>query len=435
MLPRAAAAVLALALALGTVATTNAVPAQADSVPSGHFSISSAIGERIPGYIPTSATITLLATDTAAPTGTVTLTIGDTTITTTLRPADDPLHSFAIFSVPGLEPGAHTMVLTYSGDSIYPAKQLISMPVSVLKVATNMELTADPPVLGEDFVLTATVTSVTAASTPTGTVELKVGTRDYAVMLTPSGRPGAAIATLALSDLAPGAVSVTGVYRGSDIHYATAAVATFNPAPRPVAIGIAGAVVGSALDLHAYVAERGTATRATGELNTGVVEFFANGDSLGTGSVSDGTASLATADLPAGDYVVLARYSDASGVYAASDSSILRLTIVPPVPVPSPQPTTDPEPSPLPTSDATPELTPAPTPTTSPTAEPTTTPEPTPTVAPTATAADQENTSATPAQAEQSALATTGGSGLGLGLLAIAGALLIAGTVLRRRRV
>lgn len=459
VLPRAVAAVLTLILALGTAYTASAPAAQADTVPYRTVYLSGTFPNFLFAFTPASSTVLLSVDDAPAPTGTVTLTVGGETSTSTLNVDEATLRSYANVPIPALTPGIYTLEYFYSGDSVYAPRIVKSTPIEVLSVATAMQLAAGPLVPGEDFVVTATVHSAVTESTPTGTVEMSfpLSGRSYAVSLSPGPRPGVATATLTLSNLGQEAVTMTAFYSGSDIHHSSSASATFAPTPtvpRPVTVDLTGTVVGSTLELSADVAELGTTTRAAGVRDAGEVEFFANGDRLGTIAVTGGTAALTTADLSVGDYDVFATYTDASSTYADATSATRRLTIAAPEPVPTPEPSTEPVPTPEPSTEPapspepstepvpTPEPSAEPVPSPEPSAEPAPSPEPTaeptppasaePTVTPTAAVTPDASADAPTTQTAQPVLAATGGSGLGL--LGIAGALLLGGIVLRRRR-
>jgi hypothetical protein len=127
-------------------------------------------------------------------------------------------------SVPGMDPGHHTISIVSTGDANFRSSTA-SYDQVVDKVPSSITVTASPnPVLfGSQTTLTATVTGA-ASGTPTGTVTFKdgatvLGTSPVATV------GGAQKASLAISTLAAGAHSITATYSG-DVRFASSTTAS-----------------------------------------------------------------------------------------------------------------------------------------------------------------------------------------------------------------
>src|SRR5262249_20045119 len=107
--------------------------------------------------------------------------------------------------------------------------------------------------------------------------------------------------------------------------------------------------VGAVVDLTVTVTAQGTTTAPTGS-----VDFVdtTTGIDLGTATLSDGTASLSTADLAVGSHTIDARYRGA-GSFNASDGTTSVSVNAAPVPDPGPPPVPPVDPTPLAPTDTT----------------------------------------------------------------------------------
>jgi hypothetical protein len=169
---------------------------------------------------------------------------------------------------------------------------------------------------GVPVTLTAQVTGVTI---PSGTVSFLTS----GVILGTGTLNGAGIATLSTSNLPVGSNQVQAVYNGNETQGLSASsVNTLTVLPQLVTTvtsleGPGSPGGGSAKFTVSVVGNSG------GTTPTGTVQFMANGTSLGSTSLSGGTATF-SADLPKGGVSVQAVYSGDSN-YLGSSSNILQM--------------------------------------------------------------------------------------------------------------
>jgi hypothetical protein len=140
------------------------------------------------------------------PSGTVTFSDGNTTLTTVNLTGGS-----ASFSTSTLAVGAHSLVASYSGDSSFNTSISPPVLVQVSKTPTTTVLSATPTSSnpGQAVTLTAKVTS-TAAGTLTGTVTFLDGTAAIGAPVSVANGS----ATTTTSSLTAGSHSLTAVYSG-----------------------------------------------------------------------------------------------------------------------------------------------------------------------------------------------------------------------------
>ena len=195
----------------------------------------------------------------------------------------------------------------------------VLLNTTLTTTATALSSSLNPSVLGESVTFTATVTGNPAfyKGTPSGTVTFKDGTT---ALGSPAALNGSGVATLATSTLAVGTQSITAVYSG-DTHFETST----SPALQQV---VQGAATTTALSVSPGAAAVGgkvtlTATVASGKNvppNGETVTFESGSAKLGTGTLSNGTATFTSTTIPAGVYSVVASYPG-DGNFGASMSS------------------------------------------------------------------------------------------------------------------
>ena len=158
---------------------------------------------------------------------------------------------------------------------------------------------------------------------PTGNITYTLdGVSQPSVALTPSGSNG--VATFILpGTLSVGTHSVLVNYAG-DNNYAASTPTGFTLTVKPdntkttLVANPTSAVYGSSVMLTATV--KNTSASPNTPVPTGTVTFLSNGTSIGTGTVTNGVATLTTSALPAGTDNLTASYG-ATTDYAASTSS------------------------------------------------------------------------------------------------------------------
>ncbi len=220
---------------------------------------------------------------------------------------------------------SESSTLTDNTPSGASTQQAIPFLGTGLRYATATTLLAapSPSTYGQSVMLTATVTS--SGGTPGGTVTFYNGSTSLGTgTLNSSGA-----ATLATTALPVGGNSLTASY-GVTAKYAastsTATTATVTAATTTTTLSASptSASYGQSVTLTATVT-------SSGGTPTGTVTFYDGSTSLGTGTLnSSGVATLlATTSLPVGSDSVTAGYN-ATTDYAASVSSAVTLTMIPP---------------------------------------------------------------------------------------------------------
>ena len=266
--------------------------------------------------------------------------------------------------------GTHSITATYGGDADFlSSASATPFEVTVIApaVSTATSLTGAPSAAeeGDPVELTANVSAVLPALArssdpiPTGTVEFLEGTTSLGTATLDDGT-----ASLTLTSLAPGTHRITARYPGGDGFEASESEDPFTVTitARPMSIASRTTVsaspdraeAGSEVALVAHVStspvERpapASARAADASAPTGSVEFFADGASVGTASLSDGTATLKTSSLAVGTHRITAAYRG-DGVFASSESdqaatvTVVAKPSVKPTPTPTPKPTAKP---------------------------------------------------------------------------------------------
>ena len=250
--------------------------------------------------------VTFTATITPAPPAneTVTFTDGASTLGTA------PLNAAgtATLATNALTVGSHTISASYAGDSSFLASSGSTVQV-VNKASTSVLVTSSDgaAVFGESISFTATVTATApGAGTVDGTVQFKVDGVNLDGTVTLSGGTATSIATTTLS---VGSHTVTAVYSGS---------ANFNGATGTLAqtVGKAGtttvvtstpnpSVFGQMVTLTATVS---AVAPGAGTPGGSSVTFTDGSNTLGTATLSGGTATFMTSALAVGSHTIGARY-------------------------------------------------------------------------------------------------------------------------------
>ena len=259
------------------------------------------------------ATVTVTA-GTMTPAGSVTFTSGGTPLGTA------PLNSRGAATLTRtLPPGNYQIVATYAGNTDANGSASAPFPLTVVQATTKTALIISPTpgLVTRPITFTARVTG--NGSTPTGNVNFTAnGNLIGAAPLNASG-----VATLVTSTLPLGNYAVAATYQGdANDTGSTASTAlsvvlattntTVTASPRP-------ALVGQTITFTAKVA-------GNGGTPTGTVNFLANGNVLGAGTLNAGTATFTDAGLAAGTYTVTADYlgdsADAASVSGAASEVI-----------------------------------------------------------------------------------------------------------------
>jgi hypothetical protein len=264
-------------------------------------------------------TATVPPSGATAPTGAVSFLDGATQIGTGTLSGNPGV---ATFTTAALAMGTHSITVSYPGDSYNgPSVSLpLSQVVKLAQTATAVTATPSPGIAGGPETITATVTVTAGSGTPTGTVTFTSGTTQLGSA--PLTNAGTATITPAL---AQGSYQIVATYNGDANHQGSASA--------PLALTVVQATTQTALTVTpnpalvlAPITFTATVT-GNGGTPTGSVNFLANGNVIGTGTVSPaGTATFNISTLAAGAYVITASYSgDAND--AASTSLPISLTV------------------------------------------------------------------------------------------------------------
>ncbi|MBD9510839.1 Ig-like domain repeat protein [Ensifer sp. ENS10] len=167
------------------------------------------------------------------------------------------------------------------------------------------------PVLGTSVTLTATLAG---GASPTGTVTFKNGSTTLG-----TGSVSGTTAAFSTAALAVGAQSITAEYSGDGNNAAAVSAAV------TVTVGqVAPTVTVSASNSNPVLGASVTFTASLvgGASPTGSVTFKNGSTTLGTGSVSDTTATFSTAALSVGAHFITAEYSGDSNNAAATSGAV-----------------------------------------------------------------------------------------------------------------
>ncbi|WP_345464141.1 ExeM/NucH family extracellular endonuclease [Nocardioides marinquilinus] len=218
-------------------------------------------------------------------TGTVTVKNGDTVIGTASLENGTATVPVAALS---LAPGQYTFDLEYSGDDNYTS-DTGSVTVTVVKAAATVSATVTPakPVVGKDRARVAVTVNATGV-TPTGTVEVRQGTKVLGSATLSSGK-----ATIVLPVFKTAGNQALQVRYLGDANVAAAAT--------PKTVSVAKATPSMTVTAPAKVKRNATPTvsvklAATGLTVTGKVQFKYNGRTV-TKTLSGQKASLKLAKL------------------------------------------------------------------------------------------------------------------------------------------
>ncbi|MFZ0251905.1 MAG: Ig-like domain repeat protein [Acidimicrobiales bacterium] len=256
----------------------------------------------------------------ADPTGSVTFTdngtttLGSSTLSTT---AGVTTASILVTTLPV---GSDSISASYGGGTGFgPSSSLTSAPVSVAMSPTTLGLgsATNPSTFGQSVTFTATVFTTTGSG-ETGTVTFFDNGGSIGTGSVSNGQ-----ATLTTSALAVATHPITASYSG-DANFIGSTTTSevsqvVNQAPTSLSLqsSLNPSTSGQSVTFTA------TVTPTTGSGETGTVTFFDNGGSIGTGSVSNGQASLITSALAAGTHPITASYGGDSDFVGSSTAGAL----------------------------------------------------------------------------------------------------------------
>ncbi len=215
----------------------------------------------------------------------------------------------ATLTVSSLPAGTYTMTATYSGDSAFAGSSstssvIVTVAAGVATLAGSFSPATVP--YGSDAVLTATASfAATSIGGPSGTLVAKIAGvtgATYTQTLAASTTSPSSVAVFTFPAPPPGVYTVTVSCPAADVFSCAGPVAipfTVVRGGTTTALTLTppGPLAGQPVTITATIRNAGDDTRAY--TFTGTVQFFANNQLLGTGTVSGVTASISAA-LPAG---------------------------------------------------------------------------------------------------------------------------------------
>jgi hypothetical protein len=255
------------------------------------------------------------------PSGTVTFADGTKTLGTSA------LSTFGVatFTTTTLSVASHSITARYGGDANFTASTSATLTQTVIKDATQTSLATsiNPTVFGHAVSFTATVTAKWPGSgSPGGTVTFEDGSTVLATIGLSGGQ-----ASFTTSALAAGSHTITAVYGGSagfKSSTSTTLTQTVNQAASTTAVvsslnpSISGQAVTFTATVSAVAPGAGTAT--------GTVTFLDGASTLGTASLSGGSAAFTTSSLAVGTHSIKVRYSGDAN-FTSSTSAVLTQTV------------------------------------------------------------------------------------------------------------
>jgi hypothetical protein len=262
------------------------------------------------------ATVSPNAPGSGGPTGTVTFSLG----ATTLGPPVPLNGNTASFTIVGpLAAGKHLIKATYSGDANFKTSAgTVTQTVNEDGTTTSVVSSANPSVVGQSVTFTATVVSnVPDSGVPTGTVTFKDGVTKLGTV-TLSG--GTALFSTAKLAIGSHAITVTyndhGNFLTSDATLSQMVIA--DNTTTSVMSSLNPSTVGQFVTFTATVGANSPGSGTP----TGMVTFYDGMTAIGTATLSGGTAKFKTSALAVGSHPITAMYGGDTN-FTTSTSDVL----------------------------------------------------------------------------------------------------------------
>lgn len=294
-------------------ASTSAVLSQMVSPVSTITSVVSSINPSALGQlISLDVTVNAVNTGLVIPNGTVTASYGSTILGTGSLDPNGKI-SFLTSSLPA---GTLPIIITYAGNSNFsPSSTTLAQTVTKGTTTTTLVSSLNPSHVGESLTLTATV--IGSSGTPNGTVSFfdgstLIGTQTLA----------GTTASLTTSSLVLGAHNIRAIFSG-DNSYAgsTSAVLVQNVIQATTSVAVTSSVNPTEFGQQTIFTANVAVVLGSGT-PTGTITFKEGTNTIGTGSVSGGVATLAYSTLPLGTHAITAVYNGDVN-YAVSTSPAL----------------------------------------------------------------------------------------------------------------
>lgn len=264
------------------------------------------------------ATIAVISPGAGTPTGTVTFKDGATTIGT-----GSVVSGVATLITGGLTAGTHILSAVYGGDVDFATSTSANLTQVVNKANTVTALASslNPSKFGQSVTFTASVSATSPGSgTPTGTVTFRNGATTIG-----TGTLSGGVATFVTSSLPVGSYSITAVYAGdTGFNTSTSTVLTQVVNQGTTTTTLASnnnpAIFGQPITFTATVAV------ATGVGTvSGTVSFLDGATTVGTGTISNGVATLTLSNFSVGSHSVKAVYNGDTNFTTSTSSTITQI--------------------------------------------------------------------------------------------------------------
>jgi hypothetical protein len=270
--------------------------------------------------VPVGTTVIFTATVTGSngqtPTGSVTFKDGGTALGTSPLGAGN----MASFSTSTLAPGPHTITAVYGGDgsSTTSTSSPITETVGQLTTTTSVVSSANPTSAGATIQLTATV-AISGSAAPDGAITGVVAFTTGGTTLGTANVNASGVAVLSTNALNAGSQPVVATYNGNTNYAGSSSISIVE-----VVNQTATTTSASATPLSPQAGQTVTVTAtitSTTIAPPGSVTFTENGVSLGTGTLTNGIATLTSGTLPTGTNVITVTYVGDSN-YIGSSSAV-----------------------------------------------------------------------------------------------------------------
>jgi len=271
------------------------------------------------------STITPTAYASSDPTGTVTFTLDGAQQGTPAVVPGAPSTSGISFTVTSA--GNHTVQAAYSGDTNYAASTSSAVTLTVPKPATTLVMVPTTTAPSDASSLSVTLTLTPSGSgtvNPTGTITLTLDSTTVATGVVSGATP----VIMVLSFVVPSAGnhSLTAAYTGDNNYAATtSSTVALNVLKSTPSITVVPAstspAAGSTLQITAQISPANSGAT----LPTGTVNFFIDGNQVGTSSVISGapaTATLSITSPSVGLHLITATYGGDTNYNNSSSTSV-----------------------------------------------------------------------------------------------------------------
>ena len=218
----------------------------------------------------------------------------------------------------------HNITATYGGDTNFVGSSG-GLTESLSSVGTTTSVGAAPSTatFGQAVTLTATVAPTSGGANPTGSVTFTDNGTTTLGSSTLSTTNGVTTASILVTTLPVGPDSISASYGGG-----TGFVASASTTSAPVSVSMSPTTLGliSAPNPSTFgqsVTFTATIFPTTGSGETGTVTFLDNGNSIGTGIVSNGQATFTTTALAVATHPITASYGgDGNFVHSSTTTGV-----------------------------------------------------------------------------------------------------------------